>query len=873
MAEDKEVRIVDIQLNYESTVRGLADLEKKIIAAKEAQEEMQRSIKKGGISEEEYNKQTEALVQNRAALAQLTRERAKMQKELANQMKMEKEQVGSLNALRAELSNLTAEYDALGQTVENKERLDQLRDQINELTGTIKEAEEATGRYYRNVGNYTNSIIAAFDKMDDELEALKAEYEKVAKAEGVTSEKAEELRKKITQQEAAINNTKAATQKLYSTIIPFGDKILPLLGKGLAGARDGLRLVADGAKIVGKQFLALMMNPIVAFLAAVAAAIAIVVNGIKGSEENMNKWRKAMAPLQVALGLLQTGLEKVCGWILSAIEYAGKLAQLLGRVAQVATSAIPGVGDAIREANIAVEESIKLEEREQQLIKDRRALLVEEAKTENEVAKLKEQAADVTKTQTERVEALTAAIEAEERVAEERVRLAKEELEIGKQRAAMAPNSAADNEHLAELEANVYKAETALYNNRKRMSAQLSQLRLNMKKEEEAAAAARVEAAKTAAKKEADALREAEDAMLALIKDADERRKKEAETRTAREIEALRDRLATEKDLTAAARDAINQTIAAKEQALQNELSDIDAEAEERRRQAEAEAAEKAKEMREEQAAEEMRRLQNDWTEKMQQAADNSLTQAQLELQRAEEERAMLQQGEEESNEEFRARQLEADARYQAAKKKLADTEVAVQQAKFQMLSSLTGGLGKALDALGEDNKAFAKMSKVLALGEIAINTGKAIAAGTAQAQSVPYPANLVAMATTIATVLANVATAISTVKSAKFAAGVVGLNSRGSATSDSIPAMLSQGESVMNAAATALFSNELQAMNNIGRAVTPEVGGVTMNNAQPSMLGDAIREAVADIRPVVTVEDINAQQNRVEVVTRRGFL
>lgn len=873
MAEEREVRIVDIQLNYESTVRGLADLEKKIIAAKEAQEEMQKSMKQGGMSEEEYNRQTEALVQNRAALAQLTRERAKMQKELANQMKMEKEQVGSLNAMRAELSILTAQYDEMGEKMRGTEVGEKLAQDINTLTKEIKKAEEATGRYYRNVGNYTNSVIAAFEKMDDELEALREEYEKVAKAEGVTSERAEELRKKITQQEAAINNTKAATQKLYSTIIPFGDKILPLLGKGLAGAKEGLKLVADGAKIVGKQFLTLMMNPIVAFLAAVAAAIAIVINGIKGSEENMNKWRKAMAPLQAALGLLQTGLEMVCGWILSAIEYAGKLAQLLGRLAEAATSFMPSVSAAIHEANAAVEHAIELEEREQRLIKDRRALLVEEAKTENEVARLREQASDVTKTQTERIEALGAAIEAEERIAAERVRLAKEELEIEKQKASMAPNSAADNERLAELEANVYKAEANLYKQRKEMSSQMSQLRLNIKKEEEAAAAARVEAAKTAAKKEAEAIREAEDAMLALIKDADEKRKKEAETRTAREIEALRDRLATEKDLTAAARDAINQTITAKEEALQNELTAIDEEAAEKRRQQEAEAAEKAKEMREAQAAEELLRIQNDWAEKMQQAADNSLTQAQLELQQAEEARAMLQQAEEESDEAFRARQLEADKRYQDAKKKLADTEVQVQQAKFQMLNALTGGLGKALEALGEDNKAFAKMSKVLALGEIAINTGKAIAAGTAQAQSVPYPANLVAMATTIATVLANVATAISTVKSAKFAAGIVGINGRGSTTSDSIPAMLSQGESVMNAAATALFSNELQAMNNIGRSVTPEVGGVTMNNAQPSMLGEAIREAVADIRPVVTVEDINEQQNRVEVVTRRGFL
>ena len=56
-------------------------------------------------------------------------------------------------------------------------------------------------------------------------------------------------------------------------------------------------------------------------------------------------------------------------------------------------------------------------------------------------------------------------------------------------------------------------------------------------------------------------------------------------------------------------------------------------------------------------------------------------------------------------------------------------------------------------------------MSKTLALAEIAINTGKAIAAGVAQAQSVPFPANIAAIATTVTTILANIATAINTVK------------------------------------------------------------------------------------------------------------
>ena len=909
---ETETKIVDIQLNYSEAVKGLAHYEVKMREAKQAQEELRKAMERGELTQEEYDKE---VVATRTEITQLKNEQRLLQKELQNQVKAENEAAGSLNELRAQLSNLTAQYDALSAAQREGDIGQTLKDQINEVTETLKSAEEGTQRFYRNVGNYTESVKAAFWSLDKELQQVKTDYEAAAaasekaskeaekakeayeaaaKAEGETSEKTSQLRKQyvdlsiaakeaakkaetlraqMTTNEQAINATREATEKLYSNLIPFGNVLLPMLSRGLAGIKEGFALAAKGAKIVGKQLLALMANPIVAFLAAVAAAIALVVKGVKGSEENANKLSKILAPINMLLGALQTALEKVCGWILTGIEYAGKLAQLLGRVVQVATADIPLVGDAVRAANIAVEHAIELEEREQRLIKERRALLVEEAKNERELADLREQAADATKSNSERLEALTKAAKLEEQVAAERLRLAKEELQLEKEKAELAPNSAEDNERLAELEAKVYQEETRLFQKRKEITSQMSQFQEQARKEAEANAAARVAAVQAAEKKEVEAIRAAEDAMIALIKDADEKRKAEITARYTREIEALKNRLNTEKDLTVAARDAIAQTITAKEEQMQNDLTAIDDAAEKKRLEAEAKALEDAKKLREDAAKEEMLRVQNDWTEKLQQAADNSVEQARIELERARENRDNLQREEEESEQEFRARQLEANAEYLAAKKNLADQEVQVEQAKMQMVTSLAGGFSKTLAALGEDSKAFAKMSKVLALGEIAVNTGKAIAAGTAQAQSVPFPANLVAVATTVATVLANIASAISTVKSAKFAAGAIGIGGAGTGTNDKIPAMISNGESVINAAATALFPNELAAINDIGRHVTPEIGGLTLNNAQPTLFGEQMREAVEEIHPVVYVEDINLGQKSVEVAEKRGIL
>ena len=171
-----------------------------------------------------------------------------------------------------------------------------------------------------------------------------------------------------------------------------------------------------------------------------------------------------------------------------------------------------------------------------------------------------------------------------------------------------------------------------------------------------------------------------------------------------------------------------------------------------------------------------------------------------------------------------------------------------------------------SMSAFADENEELAKLSKVLALGEIAINTGTAIAKGVSQAQSVPYPANLAAIATTVATVLSNIATAISTVKSAKFATGGA-VEGEGTETSDSIPAMLSNGESVLTAAATRMFAPALSAFNQMGGGVP-----ITVQNNGTQMGEEFLANAVAKgmsmaPRPVVSVEEIRDVESRLDVI------
>ncbi len=229
---------------------------------------------------------------------------------------------------------------------------------------------------------------------------------------------------------------------------------------------------------------------------------------------------------------------------------------------------------------------------------------------------------------------------------------------------------------------------------------------------------------------------------------------------------------------------------------------------------------------------------------------------------------ALMQRGQlsTQTTEEFEAEILAAKERSAEAQKRTNNTIIKNEQAKAQALKDITGGLTKLLDTLGESNEAFAKMSKIIALAQISIDTGKALSAGINSASSMPFPANLAAIATTVATILANIATAISTVKSAKFAQGGK-VTGPGTGTSDSIPAMLSNGEFVMTAAATKMFEPLLMTMNNIGRGVPMQVlnSSQSINNAE--MLTDSFESAAREIKPIVSVVEITEAQDRVEMI------
>lgn len=207
------------------------------------------------------------------------------------------------------------------------------------------------------------------------------------------------------------------------------------------------------------------------------------------------------------------------------------------------------------------------------------------------------------------------------------------------------------------------------------------------------------------------------------------------------------------------------------------------------------------------------------------------------------------------------------------AKKAVSDAKIALNKASLkneQAYAKAMGNVGDSIislmDAIGESDKNFAKLSKIITLFKITVDTGKAISAGVANAMELPYPANLAAVATTVATVLANIATAVSTVKSANFAEGGK-VNGPGTGTSDSIPANLSNGEFVMTAKATKIFEPLLTVMNSIGAGVPISMNGAYERVESAESLTDSFAEAAREIKPIVSVVEITEAQDKIKMI------
>lgn len=880
---DKVEKILDIKVNYNEAIKAIAEYQTKIDKAKEAEAKLKEQLKAGDIERKQYN---EKMADSKIHIADWNDSIRIITKTMQNQLKQEKAQENSLVSLRAKLSNLTAEYDALSEAERKGASGTELKNKINEVTDALKGAEEETQRYYRNVGNYKEAI----------MEAANANIPFV-----------QQINVMVTSLGGVRNYLSGVKTEMLtvSTTTTGWIKVLKLLKVALLGTGIGVLIVALGSLVSWFTKTQKGVEAANKIMGALGATVNVLID--------------RAGKLGSALVNLFTGNFKQAGndaksifagigdEIVNETKQAWKLAEVLNEIdkrevmlsmSRASNRAeIEKLKKAADDQTLSTQERIKAAEKAAAMEKEDLKIQTDLAKARiaNMLGYTK-----VTKEALKTIEDMQkGAITADEAIGK---------IGISESTIDDLRKLSEEVNRLSELEESSYTRQTEQQNT------------LNSIRQEGA------DKAKEAKQTELEAVRAAEDAMLALVKDKREQARKEIELNYSRQIEDLQISLKQEENLTAKAREAINAKIKALEQQKSMELSklsdeELKKELENRlkmislqlesvkegseqeyqyqlkiqqlqaQQEAELTSTEQTEEMKlaikakyntkiDELATVHEQDIINKQQEAMRirfeteiaQAYDNEEEILRIRMEQKKAELDSLQQMEGESIEAFNLRKLEAQNAYLESKKELSDKEIEIEQTKYEAMEQVTNGLVALTEQIGESDRGFAMASKMLALAEIAINSGKAIAK-MVSAESGKGILGIATMASGIATILSNIANAVKIVKSAKFAEGGL-VTGPGTGTSDSIPAQLSNGESVITAKATSMFAPILSSFNMMGGGVPINVTATNNQTLGEDMLARAVAKGMMMApAPVVSVEEFTSVANRIKYIEESGSL
>lgn len=736
--EEKLEKILEIKVDVGDAIKDIDSLNRAVAEQKKIQQELKQQINDLEAAEDDntdaINEAREAYILSQQKVKDYNAQVAALSKSVQNQLKIDRENIGSMQQMRAQLSNLTKAYDSLSAEEREAAKGQELKDKINQVTDALKNSEEATQRYYRNVGNYEN----------------------------------------------AIKNSLGLNSKFANTLNQINQN----------GIGATLNEMSQGVKNVGKETTKLLANPIVATLALIAAAVMAVVKGIKSSEENTAKWSATMAKFKPFLDVVTVACQKFASVMLDLVGWFGKATGTVMKWLEK----LPLVGDNIAAINAESERYIELEKDKYELNKAARDLEVESAKAARDVAELRTKAKDKEHyTDQERLKFVQEANRIEGEIAEKKKAQAMENLRILQEEAEATQNQKQVEEELARAEAEVYRAETEYNTKIRELLEQENTIKneIAAKDKARAAEAKKLNDEKIKQQKEYNDLllsemEKTQDLLAELIKDGTEKEE---------ELERLR------------------------HERQMNYLGDMI-----------------------EQYATDSKML------------TEFLTQMQAEEQLHADTMARI-------SEEARMKQVE-EAEIAYAR------EIELQKLKLSAYSSIAGSISAILDATAGDNVKRLKAAKIVALGEVALNQGIAIAQAVKAGGEYPFPMNLMTIASSVAGAVAALIPAIQAVNSVKLARGGH-VSGPGTSTSDSVPAMLSNGEFVVNARATSMFPDLLETINNLGLGIAAPARLETAYQArQEAMTLDMMVKAFKHLpRPVVSVEEFTRVENRVDTL------
>ena len=691
--------------------------------------------------------------------------------------------------------------------------------QNNQQIKSLAVSEKVLQQQGQDLNTATDDLGDSFAEQARRLAVLQQQYSQLTAAER-ESAKGQEMLQHLQELDQQVKANDATMGKFQRNVGNY-PKVFDLTGssigrmaetvRGFAGnattasgvAKNAFSGMSTSVKAFGKTFLTPPIGLVVGVLTAIMLVLKKVSDAIKKNDNAGTALKKLFASLDPILKLINKAFDK--------------LAEGIGWVADMLANLIASFSDEAAAMQEVVTATDNLEEAERQYT-------VNSAKRQKEISELRAKVAEKDKyTAKEREEMLEKAIALEKQNLEDQKNIVAERLRLLKAEAERTADTSDEMMNkIAEAEAAMLQAETDYNNGVRRLNKELAATRKEQADEEAKqqadAAKRRREKAEAEARSLLEIQRMAEDAALGLIKDEGERRYAQLQLQHRRELDALRQRLETDKTLTAKAKDLLAQTIRDKEVAFAAEEEQmLDEQAAER-------LAKEIKRIEEYgNATEEARKEQDEarlaeLQETLQAELDALLENGELKA----EERVRLEEELQARLNEVRA--AAAETRKEIEDKEAADIKAAQDAIKAAYMSSaqaagaVFGAMTDLLADFGEENKAAGKASKAFALTSIAISEAMNIAktaqaiteavtaattAGAATGPAAPITTPLfiaelsAAVLAGVAGTLANIKQASSIVKSQKFSGGgvVKGDPTRG----DAYPALLTAHELVLN--------------------------------------------------------------------------
>lgn len=360
-----------------------------------------------------------------------------------------------LNFARSETARKIAELKAMQK---DEQTITKLTIQLNRASAGSYEALSA--QYSLNKIRL-NAMTEDMRKNTEQGRKLEAETRDIY-------ERMNELQKATGKYTLEVGNYEKAVGQLMGVQGRWMQNLQMLQGLFANGLTQGLKQAGTAVAGFGKQMLALLANPVVAAIAAIAAAFLALSNAISSSEQNTRALERIMAPFQRVLTAVGAALQEVATFLLKGVEGMENMAMAASRFAE----RLPIVGRYLKQVNDALEDNIRLTKEKQDLEDQERAYLVQNAQLMANSAKYR---ADAEKTSDPKRRAmlLKMAQQAETTAYLNEIDLAKKDLAIKQQLAAQSQNDKKTNDELAQAQARLANLQQNYYQRQIRLNAKL----------------------------------------------------------------------------------------------------------------------------------------------------------------------------------------------------------------------------------------------------------------------------------------------------------------------------------------------------------------------------------------------------------------